>query len=485
MTSRSLKRRRTIRLNISIATSPALLALVLVASGLNLGATRALAGQCLQWGITSAKSADSAGLGEGSTKTALIRDPQVIAAAWEEADAVAAAERTLEPIHVAQLHSVVVKRESEAEITNAKESSLGEARLAKLPEDPFDETNGEQFAPLAGTEALDLFGGQDPEATSQEPLVLEDQGPTTDPDTSNNQYDLFNEPLELSEEPGQDGGSEPPAETNRFEVQMPDVNDQSWEQEDSATESVDLWMTSQEITPTEETQLVPRKNSDPSRIFEILTQGDTDSEEIDERYQYQIEELQREMIGNDPNDWLNMDLPQPDREELSELQRKILEAERTQNEKSCKEEIEKLRAQKVENIDLSIRLEGSAGQDFPFECTLEDQQPEPRQWPQITYMWKASGLCHKPLYFEQVHLERYGHSWGPIAQPLLSGVHFFGTIPILPYKMGLKTPNECVYTLGYYRPGDCAPYMIDAIPFTWRAAGFQAGFATGLHFVLP
>jgi hypothetical protein len=100
-------------------------------------------------------------------------------------------------------------------------------------------------------------------------------------------------------------------------------------------------------------------------------------------------------------------------------------------------------------------------------------------------MWKAANLCHKPLYFEQVQLERYGHSWGPYAQPIMSGVHFFGTLPILPYKMGIRTPNECVYTLGYYRPGNCAPYFVGGFPFTWRAAAFQAGTVTGMSFLFP
>jgi hypothetical protein len=103
----------------------------------------------------------------------------------------------------------------------------------------------------------------------------------------------------------------------------------------------------------------------------------------------------------------------------------------------------------------------------------------------VTYLWKASGLAHKPLYFEQVQMERYGHSWGPVLDPIVSGAHFFGTLPILPYKMGIETPNECVYTLGYYRPGSCAPYMIPAFPFTWRAAAFEGGAWTAGVFIFP
>ncbi len=124
--------------------------------------------------------------------------------------------------------------------------------------------------------------------------------------------------------------------------------------------------------------------------------------------------------------------------------------------------------------ELDVNISAEAG-DFPEECTLGKKRFAPRNWNPVTFTWKASGLCHNPLYFEDVHLERYGHSWGPYLQPFMSGGHFFLTVPILPYKMGLQTPHECVYTLGYYRPGNCAPYMLDPIPLSVRAALFEAG----------
>ena len=81
-----------------------------------------------------------------------------------------------------------------------------------------------------------------------------------------------------------------------------------------------------------------------------------------------------------------------------------------------------------------------------------------------------------------MRLERYGHSWNPIVEPFVSGAHFFASVPLLPYKMGLRPPNECVYTLGYYRPGSCAPYMFDPIPFSVRAAATQAAGMTAFAF---
>jgi hypothetical protein len=110
---------------------------------------------------------------------------------------------------------------------------------------------------------------------------------------------------------------------------------------------------------------------------------------------------------------------------------------------------------------------------IPTEFSPEVRPYEIRNWTMITFTWTASALCHKPLYFEDVQLERYGHMAGPMKQAALSGVHFFGNIFFLPYHMGLNPPNECQYALGYYRPGNCAPWMIPATPLSARAFRWQ------------
>ena len=61
----------------------------------------------------------------------------------------------------------------------------------------------------------------------------------------------------------------------------------------------------------------------------------------------------------------------------------------------------------------------------PTECTFGDELYAGRNWAPSTLTWKASALCHKPLFFEEVQLERYGHTAGPLKQPFLSGAHFF------------------------------------------------------------
>lgn len=123
--------------------------------------------------------------------------------------------------------------------------------------------------------------------------------------------------------------------------------------------------------------------------------------------------------------------------------------------------------------------------EFPRECPLADDPFMPRAWAPTTFAWKASGLCHKPLYFEDVQLERYGHSWGPYVQPVVSGGHFFLTVPALPYFMTLCPPYECVYTLGYYRPGNCAPHMLDPLPLSVRSGVVEAAAWTGAVFLIP
>jgi len=147
----------------------------------------------------------------------------------------------------------------------------------------------------------------------------------------------------------------------------------------------------------------------------------------------------------------------------------------------CQRAIQDLQKRDITTITVGLLIEGEEGTDFPCDCLIGRDFDAPkfagRDFAPTLFSWKAAGTCHKPLYFEDVQLERYGHSWNPVLQPFVSGAHFFVSVPLLPYKMGLRPPNECVYTLGYYRPGNCAPYMLEPIPLSLRAAVFQ-GFGT-------
>lgn len=73
-----------------------------------------------------------------------------------------------------------------------------------------------------------------------------------------------------------------------------------------------------------------------------------------------------------------------------------------------------------------------------------------------TKTWYSPNMVHRPLYFEEPNLERYGNGIGRF-QPVKSGVHFFGSMLFLPYKLGTTDPRTCDYSMGHYRPGDCVP----------------------------
>ncbi len=106
-------------------------------------------------------------------------------------------------------------------------------------------------------------------------------------------------------------------------------------------------------------------------------------------------------------------------------------------------------------------------------------------WADTMFQWSATALCHRPLYFEQVNLERYGYTVCPLLQPAISGAHFFLTIPTLPYKMAAQCPRECVYTLGYYRAGSPAPRRWHHVNWDPTAATVQGLVVTGLVFLIP
>lgn len=140
----------------------------------------------------------------------------------------------------------------------------------------------------------------------------------------------------------------------------------------------------------------------------------------------------------------------------------------------CDQERAKLKPIRV----VSNSLKPEAG-DLPPECGPRDEQFIARNWSCMTYTWKAANMCHKPLYFEQPRVERYGHAFPRPIQPFVSAATFFVSVPLLPYKMGLEPPNECVYVLGYYRPGSCAPYQLPGFPLSLKGALFE-GAAVGV-----
>jgi len=140
------------------------------------------------------------------------------------------------------------------------------------------------------------------------------------------------------------------------------------------------------------------------------------------------------------------------------------------------------------DVSLGIGTEGLV----PADCHAAQEELaeagdlySPRTHTGSMFHWQASRLGHNPLYFEDVPLERHGHSVHPCLQPALSGARFFGNVPILPYRMGLDHPCEYDYTLGHRRPGSCAEHLRERLPWDWKAAAIEAGAVTGFVFFFP
>ena len=104
-------------------------------------------------------------------------------------------------------------------------------------------------------------------------------------------------------------------------------------------------------------------------------------------------------------------------------------------------------------------------------------------WQNRSKLWEAPNFFHRPLYFENENLERYGQVQR--FQSTRSAIHFFGRIPVMPYMAGLRMPNERVYPLGYYRHGSCNPAFASDIPVNRRALLFQSLATTGFFALMP
>jgi hypothetical protein len=106
--------------------------------------------------------------------------------------------------------------------------------------------------------------------------------------------------------------------------------------------------------------------------------------------------------------------------------------------------------------------------------------------PSVNYagLLSLGDFCHRPLYFEQVNVERYG-THRPILQPAFSAIQFFAGIPTLPYKMTIQHPNICYYYDHPFEAGRPAPWERQLPPLNGKAGLVQAGVVLGLIFLIP
>jgi hypothetical protein len=114
---------------------------------------------------------------------------------------------------------------------------------------------------------------------------------------------------------------------------------------------------------------------------------------------------------------------------------------------------------KLDGIGTGVRPDDVTIGRLPISQWLPTGQTREGDWSLQAKPWIPGGFCHQPLYFEDPMLERHGHERFPHLQPLVSGIRFFGTVPIMPYLATLRQPLDEVHTLGSYRPGTSAPML--------------------------
>lgn len=107
-----------------------------------------------------------------------------------------------------------------------------------------------------------------------------------------------------------------------------------------------------------------------------------------------------------------------------------------------------------------------------------------RDWCAHEQHWNAPQTTHAPLYFEEPNLERYGYSRG-YWQPLVSGVQFFTTAPLLPGLMTIDPPNSVQYELSESDPGSVTPYAPRKPDWTYKAILVELTAVTGMAFIIP
>ncbi len=135
--------------------------------------------------------------------------------------------------------------------------------------------------------------------------------------------------------------------------------------------------------------------------------------------------------------------------------------------------------------EMHVRTDIDPSLQAPEEVPLTSDGPIAHAMTPTCFQWQASDLYHNPLYFEDPALERYGHTYHPVVQPFASAGRFGVQLIGLPYQMTIDPPCKRMYTLGWYRPGECAPKQFPNFPWNTKAAIVEGAVITGGFFIFP
>jgi hypothetical protein len=150
-------------------------------------------------------------------------------------------------------------------------------------------------------------------------------------------------------------------------------------------------------------------------------------------------------------------------------------------------------AREVTDVRLDIRPpQGPLPPDLSPDETVQDQAEASDSegicnWEMHTPIicsFNPWTICYRPLYFEDIQLERYGRTFG-IVQPGVSAARFFCSVPLLPYKMVVRPPRSCECSNGFSRRGDQPLPGYGARTLRLDAAAVEAAVMAGIFLALP
>lgn len=137
----------------------------------------------------------------------------------------------------------------------------------------------------------------------------------------------------------------------------------------------------------------------------------------------------------------------------------------------------------------SIRI--VAATDGPVPNSVADQVLDQSETIRITSSGETvplparytSSFCHRPLYFEELNLERCGNTYG-YATNAVSGFHFLTNTAMLPYRLATQRPDCTQPSRGDCQT--CQEYSHDIEPFGFEPRGvlIEAAAAAGFVFLM-
>ena len=144
----------------------------------------------------------------------------------------------------------------------------------------------------------------------------------------------------------------------------------------------------------------------------------------------------------------------------------------------------------IQSISLSTASEGElspkdlAGEVFTNQQTEFHAYGFSRASFMPSKRWTATGIFHRPLYFEDCSLELCGRDHGCL-EPIVSAAKFYGRIAVWPYMIGATCPNQCQYSDGRCHAADCSPHFFRLPKPSLRGALYQTAAVTGAVFLIP